>query len=54
MSRRPEIDGVLAACPGVKIGQTVGIPHDTLGEMVVTASSRKRAARSRNRRSASF
>ena len=30
-----EIDGVLAACPGVKIGQTVGVPHDTLGEMVV-------------------
>jgi acyl-CoA synthetase (AMP-forming)/AMP-acid ligase II len=31
-----EIDGVLATCPGVKIGQTVGVPHDTLGEMVVT------------------
>jgi fatty-acyl-CoA synthase len=31
-----EIDGVLATYPGVKIGQTVGVPHDTLGEMVVT------------------
>jgi fatty-acyl-CoA synthase len=31
----PEIDAVLADCPGVKIGATVGIPHDTLGEMVV-------------------
>jgi fatty-acyl-CoA synthase len=31
----PEIDAVLAECPGVKIGATVGVPHDTLGEMVV-------------------
>jgi fatty-acyl-CoA synthase len=31
----PEIDAVLADCPGVKIAATVGIPHDTLGEMVV-------------------
>jgi fatty-acyl-CoA synthase len=31
----PEIDLVLADCPGVKIGATVGVPHDTLGEMVV-------------------
>jgi fatty-acyl-CoA synthase len=31
----PEIDAVLAKCPGVKIGATVGVPHDTLGEMVV-------------------
>lgn len=30
-----EIDAVLAECPGVKIGATVGIPHDKLGEMVV-------------------
>ena len=30
-----EIDAVLAQCPGVKIVATVGIPHDTLGEMVV-------------------
>jgi fatty-acyl-CoA synthase len=31
-----EIDGVLATYPGVKIGKTVGVPHDTLGEIVVT------------------
>lgn len=31
-----EIDGVLATYPGVKIGRTVGVPHDTLGEIVVT------------------
>jgi fatty-acyl-CoA synthase len=31
-----EIDAVLATYPGVKIGRTVGIPHDTLGEIVVT------------------
>jgi fatty-acyl-CoA synthase len=31
----PEIDAILAKCPGVKIGATVGVPHDTLGEMVV-------------------
>ena len=31
-----EIDSVLQDCPGVKISQTVGVPHDTLGEMVVT------------------
>ena len=31
----PEIDAVLADCPGVKIAATVGVPHDTLGEMVV-------------------
>lgn len=30
-----EIDAVLADCPGVKIAATVGVPHDTLGEMVV-------------------
>lgn len=30
-----EIDAVLALCPGVKRAQTVGVPHDTLGEMVV-------------------
>jgi len=30
-----EIDAVLADCPGVKIGATVGVPHDKLGEMVV-------------------
>ena len=31
-----EIDSVLQECPGVKVCQTVGVPHDTLGEMVVT------------------
>jgi acyl-CoA synthetase (AMP-forming)/AMP-acid ligase II len=30
-----EIDAVLAECPGVKIAATVGVPHDTLGEIVV-------------------
>lgn len=30
-----EIDAVLAECPGVKIATTVGVPHDTLGEIVV-------------------
>ncbi len=30
-----EIDEVIAACPGVKRSQTVGVPHDTLGEIVV-------------------
>lgn len=32
-----EIDATIRKCPGVKICQTVGIPHDTLGELVVTA-----------------
>ncbi|HTV96115.1 MAG TPA: class I adenylate-forming enzyme family protein [Steroidobacteraceae bacterium] len=31
-----EVDAVLSACPGVKIGQTVGVPHETLGELVVS------------------
>ena len=30
-----EIDAVLRTLPGVKVVATVGIPHDTLGEMVV-------------------
>jgi acyl-CoA synthetase (AMP-forming)/AMP-acid ligase II len=30
-----EVDAELALCPGVKIGRTVGVPHETLGEMVV-------------------
>jgi acyl-CoA synthetase (AMP-forming)/AMP-acid ligase II len=30
-----EIDAVLRTCPGVKIAATVGVPHDTLGELVV-------------------
>ncbi len=31
-----EIDEVILECPGIKITQTVGVPHDTLGEIVVT------------------
>jgi fatty-acyl-CoA synthase len=31
-----EIDGVLALYPGVKVGRTVGVPHPTLGEIVVS------------------
>jgi acyl-coenzyme A synthetase/AMP-(fatty) acid ligase len=31
-----EIDWVLCSCPGVKICKTVGVPHETLGEMVVS------------------
>ncbi len=30
-----EIDAVITECPGVKIAATVGIPHPTLGEIVV-------------------
>jgi fatty-acyl-CoA synthase len=33
-----EIDGVLAAYPGLKIVRTVGVPHETLGELVVTCA----------------
>ena len=32
----PEIDAVIATFPGVKLVQTVGVPHATLGEMVVS------------------
>ena len=31
-----EVDACLRDCPGVKLCQTVGVPHDTLGELVVT------------------
>ncbi|MFP5307269.1 MAG: class I adenylate-forming enzyme family protein [Gammaproteobacteria bacterium] len=31
-----EIDAALALCPGVRRAQTVGVPHDTLGEIVVS------------------
>ncbi|MCE7798409.1 AMP-binding protein [Sphingobium sufflavum] len=31
-----EIDDVLRTCPGVKIAQTVGVPDDLLGELVVS------------------
>jgi acyl-CoA synthetase (AMP-forming)/AMP-acid ligase II len=30
-----EVDGVLSTYPGVKVSRTVGVPHETLGEMVV-------------------
>jgi acyl-CoA synthetase (AMP-forming)/AMP-acid ligase II len=30
-----EIDAVIRTYPGVKVTQTVGVPHDTLGEIVV-------------------
>lgn len=30
-----EVDSILKNCPGVKLCQTVGVPHDTLGELVV-------------------
>jgi fatty-acyl-CoA synthase len=31
-----EIDWTLCSCPGVKICKTVGVPHETLGEIVVS------------------
>jgi acyl-CoA synthetase (AMP-forming)/AMP-acid ligase II len=31
-----EIDTIIRDCPGVKVSQTVGVPHVTLGELVVT------------------
>jgi fatty-acyl-CoA synthase len=31
-----EVDTELAGCPGVKHSVTVGVPHETLGELVVT------------------
>lgn len=31
-----EIDWALASCPGISVCKTTGVPHDTLGEMVVT------------------
>jgi fatty-acyl-CoA synthase len=30
-----EVDAILASYPGVKLSRTVGVPHETLGEMVV-------------------
>jgi fatty-acyl-CoA synthase len=30
-----EIEAVLADCPGIKLARIVGVPHDTLGEIVV-------------------
>jgi len=31
-----EVDWVLCSCPGVKVCKTTGVPHETLGEMVVS------------------
>jgi fatty-acyl-CoA synthase len=31
-----EVDSVLVTCPGVKAATTVGVPHETLGEIVVS------------------
>lgn len=39
-----EIDSVIVDCPGVKLCQTVGVPHDRLGEMVVTCIVRHEGA----------
>lgn len=36
-----EIDAVISKCPGVKIVATVGVPHDTLGELVVSCIVRE-------------
>ncbi len=36
-----EVDWVLGSCPGVKVCKTVGVPHDTLGEMVVSCIVRE-------------
>jgi fatty-acyl-CoA synthase len=30
-----EVDWALCSCPGVKVCKTVGVPHETLGELVV-------------------
>ncbi len=40
-----EIDSVLKSCPGVKLIQTVGVPHETLGELVVSCIVPHRDAR---------
>ena len=39
-----EVDKVLQDCPGVEIPVTVGVPHETLGEMVVACVVRKAGA----------
>jgi fatty-acyl-CoA synthase len=36
-----EIDWALASCPGIKVCKTTGVPHATLGEMVVTLVARE-------------
>ena len=35
-----EIDWTLCNCPGVKVCKTTGVPHETLGEMVVSCVAR--------------
>jgi len=39
-----EIDAVIQQCPGVKLVATIGIPHDTLGELVVACVVREPGA----------
>jgi acyl-CoA synthetase (AMP-forming)/AMP-acid ligase II len=36
-----EVDWTLCSCPGVKVCKTTGVPHDTLGEMVVSLVARE-------------
>jgi fatty-acyl-CoA synthase len=36
-----EVDWALGSCPGVKVCKTVGVPHETLGEMVVSCIVRE-------------
>lgn len=36
-----EVDKIVSACPGVKLAATVGVPHATLGELVVTCVVRE-------------
>ena len=31
-----EVDNLLATCPGVKLCKTVGVPHETLGEIIIS------------------
>jgi len=39
-----EVDLILNTFPGIKIGHTVGVPHETLGEMVVSCAVRHEGA----------
>jgi fatty-acyl-CoA synthase len=39
-----EIDSIIKDCPGVKFAQTVGVAHETLGELVVTCVVRQDGA----------
>ena len=36
-----EVDWTLCSCPGVKVCKTVGVPHETLGEIVVSCIVRE-------------